>query len=738
MQSDQPATNGSVPRTLVYRGGGGARRQPRPSETDTQYVQFVRRWWWLLLIGAVLGTAGSFAYLKYGPTSYQSVSTVAVSEDALRAQTVVSGSDKRPPKINLVAGSYAAQTMSPQILELVGQALPNRPELTPAVLESMAASKAIFSKAQAGTNQFNITVTAGEPGLAKTLANTIASVTIKSASDQAQRYAADRQRQLELQMDSARQQLGPGDQWDKLDQTSQRLEDQLQGQKDKLFQLQSQYNLFLLQKAQDASIARNAAGDQGHASSGDQGRLSPEQQNEVQSLIQAASQTHRDSLQVIDSRRQDTEQAIADVSDRLGAANDALAALPVSIDPAELSRRLADAQAAEDRAKSVADQRRDLQQQARDLARSLDSERARLSQLQLQYQQEVQRQADEALRLRMQKGVEGVPSSIGMANVQALQAMKAQQAEAQKSIDDLTARQNQVQDALRKLPSDADGVSAGQQMIRAEQAQRDRDGLETQRKQLVQNQQALQKQLSDLQKQWSDLQLNYQQELRAMVDDDRRALVSTPAVAPAPAVAMPTVAQPSAPDQTGSVASKVDVREQYLQLISDQEKQVEASIGDLTKQLADSRAALARRPSGQDAQVAVATSRVYTLQLESLSRDYLRLRQNVEVAANPLVLVNDASDPQASNSVKKVVPMGVGLGLLLGLLPAGLLEWLRRRRGRREARNSLGPGGDSVEPISGPGVWAGRRGLVREAEMARMRMRHSRPATVPASEQTPS
>jgi hypothetical protein len=102
----------------------------------------------------------------------------------------------------------------------------------------------------------------------------------------------------------------------------------------------------------------------------------------------------------------------------------------------------------------------------------------------------------------------------------------------------------------------------------------------------------------------------------------------------------------------------------------------------------------------------------------------------MDAAANPLRLVNPATDPLPVNTLKKVLPIGLASGLALGLLPAGLLEWLRRRRERKTTgKGDLDSGNDADRSSLDEPTRSTSR-LRQAAHASRFRVRRSQHDTV--------
>ena len=69
-------------------------------------MQFAKRWWWLLAIGAIIGIAAAFAYTRVGPVPYQSTALLQVVTPA-GSTTTQNAEQARSASTNFAASSYS-------------------------------------------------------------------------------------------------------------------------------------------------------------------------------------------------------------------------------------------------------------------------------------------------------------------------------------------------------------------------------------------------------------------------------------------------------------------------------------------------------------------------------------------------------------------------------------------------------------------------------------------------------
>jgi hypothetical protein len=173
------------------------------------------------------------------------------------------------------------------------------------------------------------------------------------------------------------------------------------------------------------------------------------------------------------------------------------------------------------------------------------------------------------------------------------------------------------------------------------------------------------------------------------------------------------------------------VRSDWLQLITDQQKSVQTRIGELTTELQQVREALALRPAGTDKDGLTNFATAYAGLLGQLTRDFVALQINAASATNPVERFGEASEPMVVNSLRRMVPIGAGAGMGIGCALAYLLEL---RRQRRQAMLQV-PDTTTLAVPSGLGTAAGvypggyRSAGSRRVVQPTARIRRRRPAS---------
>jgi uncharacterized protein involved in exopolysaccharide biosynthesis len=295
---------------LVIHSRRAARVEP-----ESPLAGFVGRWWPLLLIGSLLGLGAGFAYGKLGPAVYQSSALFQVRPDP--------NSTRPAPDAQVTAIGYAAQALSPAGLEHVSQALQQDGiTLGSSELLSMSQSNRLTVQPIKGSSAIVVTAVTDDPTVALRVADRVASVVVDDAANQARAASQNRRRELQDNIDRAREQLVNA----QLYQREQDLEQRLQQQRPLLLQLQGSYQQTLQQQLQLELAARPP-----DANASDTPAPTPEQARQLSSLSATATGAVSSELAMLKSQAASAEAAIADLDSQLGSVHDQLSALP---DPA--------------------------------------------------------------------------------------------------------------------------------------------------------------------------------------------------------------------------------------------------------------------------------------------------------------------------------------------------------------------------------------------------------------------
>jgi hypothetical protein len=375
------------------------------------------RWWWVLALGLALGVAGSLAYVKFGPVSYQSTAQVMVPPPIDPAGDAFGA----PRATRDAASNFLGQAGSSHMLSLVSRAVGPKLPVSEHDLLEMQKDKALDVKAQTGTNFIGITATGDSPEAARLLANTYADVLVKDVNQRAAATVAARKASLEKQIETARQQLATA----QLNQREQEIVRDIREQRRQLLALQQSYQQELERQERQGTMDRLL-----RAQTAGQPAATPAPDQRVQELTSTAARLGTQTLRVLGEQQKDLDASIAG-----------------------LSGQLQDVRAALNRAPTA-----ELRQRETDLAKELQDQRGQLLQNNLRYQQELQRQANsgEKLTADQEKQLQELSDMTLRVRSQWLQVIGEQQQDVEKNLVDLTAQLSEVRDALAKLPGNND------------------------------------------------------------------------------------------------------------------------------------------------------------------------------------------------------------------------------------------------------------------------------------------
>ncbi len=212
-----------------YEDPGGSNPDP--------LMAFVSRWWWILVVGVVLGACIAVAYATYGPDAYTSTSLIQI-----QAQT---GDDPtaKAEQARSATANYAAEASSTRIYALVDDATSG--EFSVNELSRMDRNGKIVIQAMRNANFITIKVTDSDPVRARSLANTISTVVVDDINERAKIELDLRNTQLGEQIEFARQQLASAE----LFRREEQLDVQVRDQRSHLLSLQASYQQELARQA---------------------------------------------------------------------------------------------------------------------------------------------------------------------------------------------------------------------------------------------------------------------------------------------------------------------------------------------------------------------------------------------------------------------------------------------------------------------------------------------------------
>jgi len=330
-------------RAAPERPARGQRSAPAPAPTQNPYLAFALRSWPFLVAGAVFGLVAALAFSKFGPIPYQSTVQVMVPSPVDPTDDTIGS----PRTVRDAASNFAAQASSMQVFSRVSGALQGNLNLTPADLTTMTQNKSLDIKPEKGANFVDITVQDNDPEKAKTLALTMADEFVKEVNQRASDTVTTRQKQLEQQIEVARQNLTTA----QLNARQLDLEKDLRDQRAQLLLIQTNYQQELQRQATVDGLSPGGSGPAGTAASG------------APPLADASAQVASQSLSVLTAQKKDQEAAVASLSTQLDTVRAALRKSPSS----------------------------DLAQREQDLSTQLQTQRAQLLQTNQAYKQELDR-----------------------------------------------------------------------------------------------------------------------------------------------------------------------------------------------------------------------------------------------------------------------------------------------------------------------------------------------------------
>jgi capsular polysaccharide biosynthesis protein len=400
------------PRRSTTSGARG-RAQPlaAPAPTANPYIALALRWWWVLAVGAGLGLVGSLAFLRFGPISYQSTVQVMVpppvdpSEDTLGS----------PRTVRDAATNFAAQAGTMRVFSLASAALQGKMSVSAADLMRMQQDKQLVITPEKGANFVDITAQDRDPERVRLLATTLADEFVKEVNDRAAESVATRKKQLEAQIELARDQLTTA----QLHQRESDLLKELRDQRAQLLLIQTNYQQELQRQAtlERLPVAESAASTE---------RAPPQ-------LTEAAARVASQSLGVLAAQQKEQEATVATLNGQLDAVRAALQRGPTA----------------------------ELRQREQELSTALQTQRAQLLQSNQAYQQELQRLAatDQG---RLSPAQERQRQELAAASAQVrndwLRVVGEQQKDAAANIATIEQQLTDVRDALATRPGTNDAA----------------------------------------------------------------------------------------------------------------------------------------------------------------------------------------------------------------------------------------------------------------------------------------
>jgi uncharacterized protein involved in exopolysaccharide biosynthesis len=258
-------------------------------------MQFARRWWWLLLAGAIVGFGLAIVYSRVGPVPYESTALVQVVSPSGATTT------EKADQAQTATANFAAEVASPRIYTLTSQKLAGQINLTASDFEAMERDGSLAISPMRGSNFIKIVVSDPDPDRARLIAGTMASVFVDDITSRAAASNEARQTQVNQQIEFTRQQLATA----ALRQREIDLSKDLRDQQSLLLNLQTNYQEELGRQAESDAV--------GDRSSFSENELA--QQADVrQQLLRAISEQVTDTQTNIESIKSELSTVQADIA----------------------------------------------------------------------------------------------------------------------------------------------------------------------------------------------------------------------------------------------------------------------------------------------------------------------------------------------------------------------------------------------------------------------------------------
>jgi hypothetical protein len=159
--------------------------------------------------------------------------------------------------------------------------------------------------------------------------------------------------------------------------------------------------------------------------------------------------------------------------------------------------------------------------------------------------------------------------------------------------------------------------------------------------------------------------------------------------------------------------ARAQLHTQWLDVISNQIRDVQGNIEETTKQLASVRDSQQKYNASANPAVASMFVGAYSNMLQNLTRDLVRLQLNESAASAPIYRDGEASEPVRRLSIRRAAAFGIGGGLAVALAIAYALHFfydgrqLPFARGNveethRQLAGPVAPGAESTGRIAAP------------------------------------
>jgi hypothetical protein len=178
-------------------------RSAKPS--DMSLFRFLLRWSWLIAIMTVLGVAGGFAFMQYGPVPFQSTVTLM-----LRPQLDPSGEPvvaANPQRATASATALAGQAASPSVYQATSRALAGQMDVSSDELANLVLNGRIQIMPMGASSFITISASDPDPNRAWLLADGYSRGFMQDLAVQARLVSEQQQAELRAQINVLQQQL---------------------------------------------------------------------------------------------------------------------------------------------------------------------------------------------------------------------------------------------------------------------------------------------------------------------------------------------------------------------------------------------------------------------------------------------------------------------------------------------------------------------------------------------------
>jgi hypothetical protein len=175
------------------------------SNTDTSLVRFLLRWSWIVVITTVLGLAGAYGYLMYGPLKYRSTSLLVV-----RPQADTSGEPllfTNPSRMSATALALAGQAATPPVFDAASRALAGQLAISSDEISALVMNGRITVNPLGTSSLISVEAVDSDPRRAWLLADGYGRGFMEYLGVQSRLVAQQQRAQVQAQIDVLQQQL---------------------------------------------------------------------------------------------------------------------------------------------------------------------------------------------------------------------------------------------------------------------------------------------------------------------------------------------------------------------------------------------------------------------------------------------------------------------------------------------------------------------------------------------------